>query len=519
MVDFSQSPASPKENAFVMWVNRFIPLRRFGWAFLLAWVFCVFYTGVVDGYIGRNQVLTSQLDVVGHIFVGGLPVFMSVLMLVLVVCAEKHLGSPAEHKNIIWLAPLLTAISTPMLFWSFSDITPMFAMFITGSLLTGIGSGLMWVMWGEYYAKVSQEDAEFLAPISSIVAAVLVLTLSSMSGWVSLAMVTSFPLLSGLCFFLSWRDVQKGIGAERIHEADRHRIDDARAIAKSSPVQTLRDMGRIGMGILVACLFVCLQGSFWMDSDSGSSAFQIVVLVSIAFTVAVAFAATGGPRRISISALYRWMCPALVLGFVAVIIFGSALGGFLAYTVSIAARFAFCLITQLYFAQYAAAGRATAVQSFGLAWIFVHLGDFLGVLLFNLVDEGLLLDSFTLDQVCALSIGVLVIVTMFVLSDKKSFAAEDLVGKRALSKQAGEANENFQEQETDDLQMRVLEIAEENGLTPREVEVFDLLVRGRSVPYIRDALFISKETAATHVKHIYAKLGVHSRQEVIDLVH
>ena len=63
------------------------------------------------------------------------------------------------------------------------------------------------------------------------------------------------------------------------------------------------------------------------------------------------------------------------------------------------------------------------------------------------------------------------------------------------------------------------ELAARGGLTPRETEVFDLLARGRSVPYVRDALVISRETAATHAKHVYAKLGVHSRQELIDLVH
>lgn len=43
------------------------------------------------------------------------------------------------------------------------------------------------------------------------------------------------------------------------------------------------------------------------------------------------------------------------------------------------------------------------------------------------------------------------------------------------------------------------------------------LGRGRSQPYIRDQLVLSKNTVASHVKHIYAKLGVHSKQEVIDL--
>lgn len=71
---------------------------------------------------------------------------------------------------------------------------------------------------------------------------------------------------------------------------------------------------------------------------------------------------------------------------------------------------------------------------------------------------------------------------------------------------------------TEDLNAVVSRLSMEHRLTPRETEVFALLARGRSVPYIRDELIISRETAATHAKHIYAKLGVHSRQELINLV-
>ena len=46
----------------------------------------------------------------------------------------------------------------------------------------------------------------------------------------------------------------------------------------------------------------------------------------------------------------------------------------------------------------------------------------------------------------------------------------------------------------------------------------EYLARGRSQAYIRDALFLSKNTVATHTRRLYAKLGVHSKQELIDLV-
>jgi DNA-binding CsgD family transcriptional regulator len=64
----------------------------------------------------------------------------------------------------------------------------------------------------------------------------------------------------------------------------------------------------------------------------------------------------------------------------------------------------------------------------------------------------------------------------------------------------------------------VTRLAHMHGLSARETEVFGYLARGRNQPYIRDHLVLSKNTVATHVKHIYQKLDVHSRQELLDLV-
>ena len=55
------------------------------------------------------------------------------------------------------------------------------------------------------------------------------------------------------------------------------------------------------------------------------------------------------------------------------------------------------------------------------------------------------------------------------------------------------------------------------GLTTREAEVFAYLAHGRSRPYIADALFVTTGTVKTHTTHIYRKLEVGSKQELIDL--
>lgn len=62
------------------------------------------------------------------------------------------------------------------------------------------------------------------------------------------------------------------------------------------------------------------------------------------------------------------------------------------------------------------------------------------------------------------------------------------------------------------------EIAERYKLSPRQKEIFLLLARGRNVQFIRDELVLSTPTVKSHIYNIYQKMGVHSHQELIDLV-
>jgi DNA-binding NarL/FixJ family response regulator len=55
-------------------------------------------------------------------------------------------------------------------------------------------------------------------------------------------------------------------------------------------------------------------------------------------------------------------------------------------------------------------------------------------------------------------------------------------------------------------------------LSPREREVLALVARGAKTSAIGEALFISPETARTHIQNILTKLGVHSRLEAAAFV-
>ena len=348
-------------------------------------------------------------------------------------------------------------------------------------------------------------------------------------------------------------------------------------------------MGRGGFGILAACMFVSIEGSFWASASADASHAVIIFVVSALFMAVVSVSATAGPRRVSLSFAYRWMCPLMVAGFAAIIVLGTKTGAFAAAGVGIASRFAFCVITQMYFASYAARGAATPVQSYAVGWLFVHVGDLLGLLVSFPLQGAIGAGAIEPSGVAAVLIVALVAAVMLALNDETRFlswetprsctgavcaasaagadmttgtgaaagavagagaageaeaghlvlrpqsvrnaggegegeggsvsgaqAAGSAAASNASSSAAAPSSQN--PQPVDFIGQRVALLAREHKLTPRETEVFGLLAHGRSIPYVRDALIISRDTAATHAKHIYAKLDVHSRQELIDLV-
>lgn len=85
----------------------------------------------------------------------------------------------------------------------------------------------------------------------------------------------------------------------------------------------------------------------------------------------------------------------------------------------------------------------------------------------------------------------------------------------------------FTERDFDDLSSMVSEddsfertcqaITRQYGLSNRESEILTYALRGRTNERIAQELVIAKSTVDTHLRRIYSKCGVHSRQELLDL--
>lgn len=58
-------------------------------------------------------------------------------------------------------------------------------------------------------------------------------------------------------------------------------------------------------------------------------------------------------------------------------------------------------------------------------------------------------------------------------------------------------------------------LADINGLTKRELDVLCLIIQKKSLRAMAEEMCLSVNTVKTHVAHVYQKIGVHSRDQII----
>lgn len=127
----------------------------------------------------------------------------------------------------------------------------------------------------------------------------------------------------------------------------------------------------------------------------------------------------------------------------------------------------------------------------------------------------LMATGFSLFVMASMPDGVVHVVLLFFLL-AMILVSSILFGSRNVASLWGLERPAIAPEATDAEQVAHV-MAQRYGLTARETEVMALLMKGRNEPFISEALFISPGTTHSHVSHIYAKIGVHSRQELLDV--
>lgn len=157
----------------------------------------------------------------------------------------------------------------------------------------------------------------------------------------------------------------------------------------------------------------------------------------------------------------------------------------------------FSVLVSLFLVMGRVAGR-DAVGSFARGFAALFAGEIAGVLAGGVV--GALPGGFDVPAALVTLAGVAVLYAYLFLFTDRDLTQLSVVVSRA---------DRFEE--------ACALIAATAKLSKREAEILPLALRGRTAERIAGEFFISKNTVDTHLRRIYAKCGVHTRQELIDL--
>ena len=95
---------------------------------------------------------------------------------------------------------------------------------------------------------------------------------------------------------------------------------------------------------------------------------------------------------------------------------------------------------------------------------------------------------------------------------------DDLASQADAPRERGRRNFEGDFELTDRLSKQAQVLREQYRLSARETEVMEYIARGYTVARTAEELIVSENTIRTHSKRIYAKLDVHKKQELIDML-
>jgi DNA-binding CsgD family transcriptional regulator len=270
----------------------------------------------------------------------------------------------------------------------------------------------------------------------------------------------------------------------------------------------------------MAGLWFALTAVTSLVRTEGGSARVFPFVASSVVLFALLFAYVLHARRISTYDAARAVVPVFVAGLLALVVLAEK-GASAAFLVLRTVAMFFWAIVWIESVQAVRSGRGTATGVTGRVRGAIQGGAVLALPVGLFVGPD---DLGLLATVC-----VVVVVVLFALAVPSSVPVAERVtetsARRLGSSGSGAAGRTAAEAAAapessgafDPFDARCAAFAGELGLSPREAEVASCMLRGRNLPYIRESLCISRNTINTHIRHIYQKAGVHSRQELIDL--
>ena len=451
-----------------------IPLFFLGLGVYRAWIEIVFVGSFVE---------FPAAAVAGH------DAFDLVMIATMFLCAAlaKRIGPLFGKRSLYAVSGVALTVSTLCMFASIWIPRSADALAVPAVLLGGFGIALVILLWSELYGCLNPFRVALYYSASMIVAALLIyLCRGLLLPWLG-AVVLVLPVVSLAACAAGFRSLPSG------------ELPRAKPSKFSFPWKIVLLMA------IYAFAYGLKESSMYQSTFGPHSAFGTLAVAAIVF---VGVIARGG--KFDFGVIYRIALPLMVAAFLIlpnVGVLGQAASDFC----TSASYTAFSILIMLIMANICYRFEIPSLRLFAIARASSEAALLAGILVRRaLWQTDLLADPTTLAGFALAGI-VLVLVCVVIWMSEKSVNGD--WGASGLSL----ADRLHVPGPRERFMSRCDDLAAQYDLTARETEIMGLIAQRKSRAEIEQELFLSQNTVKTHVRHLYAKLGVHSKTDVIAL--
>lgn len=407
----------------------------------------------------------------------------TVFFLVLAICFMRHgLNESAERRLDLVSMMLMSSCLIMLAAYGGADSAALEAIALT----LGAG-GLSWnyLRWGVCFSRLSTRTALGVLFFTTALGSAVKISLDLLPTEASYSLAVLMPVISFAC-------LQKSLSIEEdSHVAVLFQRDDVLLSWK-----------------LMLCIaifsFVCSAERHALRSTTevGTYLFVVSRLIELVFCLLVLIWVFKCNGVLGFSQLWGFV---LVFLSASLITYLAGIDPTICMMLSGVALSLILTYLWLVLADFAHHSAISPYTVFGIGWISYTAPRYLGMVVAQRWDSG----GLSL-QMAAVLLFALIVATVLVMNSRDSLLrrvfSEFDDSRPTTVADYGAIND------------RCAACAETYGLSSREVEVLKMICKGRSKAYIAEELGITENTVRSHSKHIYAKLGVHKRSEIQDLL-
>lgn len=405
-------------------------------------------------------------------------------------------------------------------------------LFWIGAVLSGLGTAVLGLKCGELYGFMTPRKSLLYSAVSQLLAAFVYFMAIGAPRW---ALIPGGPSFCGSAVFVGLPLLTAALLSMPARLTDRSFLADSPdgsngssrpGLKKGVCAENLRMLPHAFWKMVAVVVLFSFLASMVRASTVNGNALPITLegnnlLQLVRFAVMLLFvylAIDERADRFDFGKLYTLLIVAMVVAIALLPIFEDSADGWSILVYSISSIFEFivwCLLAFIVFQKRISPlivygfGRGALMLGCGLGWWF-------GVWCLPAVIVAVGPTAFFL--VCA---GAVLVLVAALFSERDFNRLFSSVSETELTL-GNLMEEGLVEEKKDGKRGRfgnaLDALTKRFGLSVREAEVMRYLAMGRGSEYIAEELSVSLNTARTHTHNVYVKLGIHSRQELIDLM-